>query len=285
MVLHIGTHKTATTSLQTALSNASAQLLAEGTLYPESGRVGAGHHNIAWGLVGDDRFEPDRGFLNELADEVQAFRPARVFLSSEDFEYLGHRSDRLRVLRRWMRRLGYKPLVVVSLRDVAGYLESLYEELVKHGLAEDFEPFVQSALSARRVVFGGWVFQLDYERLVGTFAEVFGDHSIVVIPFDAHDMIGRFLSYVPRIVPDGVGVGALSEIRTDVFENVRMKEAEPGELLADNRLEVRSPDDLWAARQSVQAPFSSQLSEAWRAQVSDIFGNQIERLVERYSPT
>ena len=284
MLLHVGTHKTATTSLQSTLSSASAELLAHGTLYPETGRVGFGHHNIAWGLNGDDRFEPDRGYLDELAAEVRVLRPPLVFLSSEDFEYLGHRVDRLRVLRRWMRQLGYKPLVVVSLRDVAGYLESLYAELVRHGLTEDFEPFVRSALSARHVMFRGWVFQLDYARLVASFAEVFGDRSIVVIPFDGNDMIGRFLSYVPRIVPDGAGMGALSGISTDVFENVRIKDTELEQCLADNRLEARSPEDLCATTQDVQAPARFRLSEEMPRQVSETFGRQMERVVERYSP-
>lgn len=285
MLLHVGTHKTATTSLQSTLSSASAELLAHGTLYPEAGRVGLAHHNIAWGLVGDDRFEPGRGFLDELADEVRVLRPPLVFLSSEDFEYLGHSVDSLRVLRRWIRQLGYKPLVVVSLRDVAGYLESLYAELVRHGLIEDFDLFVRSALSARQVVFRGWVFQLDYERLVASFAEVFGERSIVVIPFDGHDMVGRFLSYVPQIVPNGAGVGAMSGIPTDVFENVRMEDTELGQLLADNRLDARSPEDVCASQQRVQPPASFRLSEELRTHVSDTFGQQIERLVERYSPS
>src|SRR5204862_1632178 len=71
LLLHVGTHKTGTTSLQVTLADLSADLAARGILYPETGRVGAGHHNIAWGLVGDRRFDRGVGYLDELADEIR----------------------------------------------------------------------------------------------------------------------------------------------------------------------------------------------------------------------
>ncbi len=106
----------------------------------------------------------------------------------------------------------------------------------------------------------------------------------MAIPFDGNDMIGRFLSYVPEIVPDGAGMGALSGISTDVFENVRIKDTELEQCLADNRLEARSREDLNAGTEHVQAPARFRLSEEMRAHVSDTFGRQMERVVERYSP-
>ena len=57
LLLHVGTHKTATTSLQAALVASSGELASDGTLYPETGRIHFGHHNIAWGLIGDERFD------------------------------------------------------------------------------------------------------------------------------------------------------------------------------------------------------------------------------------
>jgi len=286
LLLHVGTHKTATSSLQSAFSRASADLARRGTLYPETGRIGAGHHNIAWGLVGDDRFDSDAGYLDELAEEIRRHHPPRVLLSSEDFEYHNDRKDRLLLLRRWIHRLGYEPVVIIALRDVPSYIESLYSELVAHGLTQGFDDFVRDALANRRVVIRAlWDFRLDYEALVAGFAGVFGRRSIAVIPYDPRDMISRFRDSFPQILGDRDGEG---ELHTDLHMNVRRSNEEVLRLLALNCGVQQPPGGDRPSTIGLSAGSSVvegfRLGAAQRERVNATFGDQVERLLKRYPP-
>jgi len=200
-VLHIGTHKTATKSLQTALSGMEFSPQDGATLYPTTGRRGTGHHNLAWGLLADERFDPKAGSFDELGTELEAQRPNHVIVSSEDFEYLHRRRDTLDALRHAVRALGFEPCVVVVLRDAVSYAESLYWELAHHGLTDDFEEFARRALADGGVVFKShWDFRLDYEALVGRFIAVFGQARVVVLPYDPRDMVGMFARRVSTML-------------------------------------------------------------------------------------
>ena len=67
--VHVGTHKTGTTSLQSMLAANAKILRAAGVLVPLAGRVergSAGHHNVAWELLRDQRFDPRHGTLEAL---------------------------------------------------------------------------------------------------------------------------------------------------------------------------------------------------------------------------
>lgn len=57
--IHIGPHKTGTTTLQFSLFLNKDKLKKNGILYPDSGIISAklpGHHNLAWEILGDKRF-------------------------------------------------------------------------------------------------------------------------------------------------------------------------------------------------------------------------------------
>jgi hypothetical protein len=96
VVVHIGTHKTGTKSLQSMLGHHSTWFADQGLYYPVTGRLqDGGHHNIAWQLCGDFRFDPANGSLYDLVGELDRRRPPNVFLSSEDFESLYRRETQL----------------------------------------------------------------------------------------------------------------------------------------------------------------------------------------------
>src|SRR5215203_3005331 len=86
--LHIGTHKTGSTSLQVLLYAHPTVLQAHGCLYPKTGRSPdspAGHHDIAWEISGDARHQRAYGTIDDLAVEIASV-PHDIILSSEDFE-------------------------------------------------------------------------------------------------------------------------------------------------------------------------------------------------------
>jgi hypothetical protein len=91
LYVHCGLHKTATTALQTWLSTHADEFFAAGFLYPRAGRpveIG-GHHNIAWQLTHDRRFDRRVGDLDALFNEIGISR-ATLFSRARTLKaYLG----------------------------------------------------------------------------------------------------------------------------------------------------------------------------------------------------
>jgi hypothetical protein len=142
MYIHIGTHKTGTTSIQNFLG-ANREALKNGELYvPLSGTLGpaSGHHNIAWELRNDERFRSNFGTVSDLIAELRGVDCDKAVLSSEDFEYLSRYPERLKFFDDKLRELGYERNYIVFLRNKGDYLFSLFCELQKHqGIDEDYQ--------------------------------------------------------------------------------------------------------------------------------------------------
>lgn len=200
LLLHIGTHKTGTTSLQAMVAANPAHFGSQGLYYPHAGRAGWGHHNIAWQLNGDDRFDPRAGTLADLVDELRAADPGAVLVSSEDFEYLYRTPGQLSQIRRALDDLGYAVRIVVTLRRQSDYVESLYAELLKHGLEADLDTFVSDALAHGGIAYRTWEFPLIYGQLIDGFTDVFGEDSVRAIPYDPTDSVGRLLRHCGELV-------------------------------------------------------------------------------------
>jgi hypothetical protein len=88
LFVHIGTHKTGTTSIQAYLSKHAALLLRRGLYVPAIGSVWehSGHHNVAWGLRDDPRFKPELGGFNELLLALRTASVDRAVISAENLE-------------------------------------------------------------------------------------------------------------------------------------------------------------------------------------------------------
>lgn len=180
--VHVGTHKTGTTAIQRFLAANEAALADEGIAYPRAGRLSAsypGHHNIAFELYGDPRFDESLGTLADVLRELTGAE--RICLSSEDLEYLHTRPAALIALRDAIASAGYHPVVVIYLRAQGEYLESLYAEDVKHGSVSSFQQFRTGVVVAGMHRYSnGLGLRFEYTRLVGPFAAVFGLDSMIV---------------------------------------------------------------------------------------------------------
>ncbi len=179
--------------------------LSQGLYYPLTGQVGTGggQHNLAWELNGDGRFDPAAGTVADLGDELKEQHPSAVLISSEDLVFLYYKPDRLDVLRSLFDDLGYRVQVVVTLRDLPDYLESIYSQLVGDDLAGDFEEFLSDVLAQRGHFADGGI-PVDYSQLVMGFASVFGmfgAESLRVVPYDRLDGISPLL----RVCTEAVG--------------------------------------------------------------------------------
>ena len=154
--LHIGTHKTATTTIQAGCTQNRAALLEAGWLYPETGTYLFGQHNLAWEMCSGHeqpwnqvnqwvRFRPEWGGMKELLSEIEASPAQNVILSSEDFD--GLQTDRIQLLRDHLK--DFRVEVIVYLREQASFLQSAWAQFVKSGyVVESFSEFIERMLAA-----------------------------------------------------------------------------------------------------------------------------------------
>ena len=164
--VHIGLHKTGTSSIQAFLRKNKPALLERGYLYPRTGWTAGGHHNLAYELLGRKRFSEAPGRLADLEAEI-ATAPNAI-LSSEEFEFL-----ELAEVRRLKAALGEREArIVVYLRRQDALIASTYAQQVKMGARmRPFEDYARASLYNPR---------FDFSQLLGRWAGVFGKDSLEV---------------------------------------------------------------------------------------------------------
>lgn len=192
LLLHIGTHKTGTTSIQRFCSQNRKRLRRQGIWYPP---IDLGpfekhyaHHALAHSIasppdgdIGDDV----RTFLERVARKAKSGE--KVLLSAEPF--YRHRleapdglgapgadgGDPLDDFGRYVRAVAdalqsFDVTIMVSLRRQDDFAESLYAEQV---LATGYEKSIHRFVEERTAL-------LDYEARIGEWADVFGDVNVDV---------------------------------------------------------------------------------------------------------
>jgi hypothetical protein len=167
LLVHCGLHKTASTTLQIALAEHSEQLRSAGFLFPVSGRTNqlGGQHNLALQIARDRRFDRARGDIDALFEEIRGFT-GDVIISSEDFESSISRPESFLPLLTGARAVGMSVSFIVYLRNQTSYLESLYQEMIKHGFGEEFADFADAALLHGTLRLKEWEFQFNYWNVV-----------------------------------------------------------------------------------------------------------------------
>lgn len=206
--VHIGAHKTGTTSIQAFLRGHAGALADAGIRVPTTGVLDqrSGHHNIGWGLRGDPRYDPACGALDDLVAELAGSPAAAAVISSEDFEYLANRPAALSRLDRTLVGAGHEPRYIFFVRRADTYALSLYAELRDHGLTIPFCDFAAEVLRTGKFVMrGDWSFHFD----AGAFARKWRQAArgpLEVHSYDAaiagEGVVPTFLSLIGA--PDGV---------------------------------------------------------------------------------
>jgi hypothetical protein len=204
ILIHAGLHKTGTTALQQFLGVATGQLLEQNVLYPSCGRPAGSpdaHHNVAWQLGGDRRFRAAAGTLDDVAAEVSAF-PGDAILSSEDFETVLSSPIRLHPLLHHPLLSKHTFTLVFYVREQASYLESLFFEMLVHGMAAEASRFCEMVLQDGKVWYEDWSFCFDYQVLHTSLSGL--PAKIVTRPYvrpESGGVIADFLTFT-RLVAD-----------------------------------------------------------------------------------
>lgn len=141
--LHIGSPKTATSAIQSCLSQSADFLSSNGLIYPSVGitKRTAAHHNLAYEI--DKRytkkFDPSVGCWNDILNINSGDKD--ILISSEAFFRFG--IDEIFELRRVL--LGYRVVVLAVLRRQDKYMISSYNQLRRFGKFNgDFSKYIKS---------------------------------------------------------------------------------------------------------------------------------------------
>ena len=138
-----------------------------GYWYPQAGRLieHPGHHNLAWEISADPRFNPRQGTLDDLLREVRG-RDEDIFLSSEDFECALHDRARFAGAISRLQAGGMNMRVVLYVRPQSDYLARMYLTLLRFGMELTFDAVLESVLNQGELRWRGQVFNFDYADLL-----------------------------------------------------------------------------------------------------------------------
>jgi ABC-type polysaccharide/polyol phosphate transport system ATPase subunit len=189
--IHIGTHKTGTTSIQSFLTENSDELMNSGVLYPLAGRVFGGHHNIAWKLLGDDRFDIKNGKISDFLNEINSSNVKNVVISSEAFEYLSKCPESIKKFDKVLCSNGWDTEYIVFFRNNIDYMESLYHELNKNiNFNLTKSSFIKQIKETGYCECNNhWYFEFDYKRFIDIWTSAIGN-KITVFDYD-HEKSGH----------------------------------------------------------------------------------------------
>lgn len=197
VILHIGTHKTATTAIQNTFSANSRLLAAHNIVYPKIGNS-HWHHGLVPNWKGmPKRFHIAGGASAGLEKLVRdyAHTDTTVFISSEEFS----RNTALESLGLIRKILSpFESIqIALTLRSQWQFLQSVYLEVSKRRSPARPSQYVKKALDSGACE-GLWV---DYNSLLSQLERVFDPPEIKVFDFDAITncplgVIGTYLNLV-----------------------------------------------------------------------------------------
>ena len=180
IILHIGTHKTATTTLQETLAANRGRLAEHGLIYPKLGRF-SGHHTLAthWVKLPQVYYGPVPAAerWRQIVD-AHAGTAATVLVSSEEFSRWQPQGVDFAELAAILAPFEERT-VVCTLRNQVAYLQSIFLEVTRDHMAA-FEPFLAGALRNHHAT---GVF-LDYGALYDHLLTGFAPEEIAFLSFE-----------------------------------------------------------------------------------------------------
>jgi hypothetical protein len=144
--IHIGPHKTGTSSIQWFLKQNRAELLKHGYFVPESGANHGAHHAIARKLCGQELRHHQQSAGTNFARALDETPSEAVIISSEALEGLLRIRNYASAFFIRIRELNLEPKLVLFVRNQSQRINSSYSSVVKtFRRSEPFEAFVQGA--------------------------------------------------------------------------------------------------------------------------------------------
>ena len=211
-LLHIGPHKTGTSSLQGAFHLARPKLAAQGVHYAGSSRQPM---HAVHAVIGTKRLDehPSIERWDVLLREIRDSEAKRVVISSEAFA-----DGNSAALRRVVADLDPERIhVVITLRPLARIMPSQWQQFVQGGSVMPFEEWLAAMLADTDPRRGLFWRRHRHDRLVERWSTVAGTDRLTVVVVDDrdHDLLLRRFEQLT-----GLSDGTLVEDRR--FENRSM---------------------------------------------------------------
>ncbi|WP_153913454.1 hypothetical protein [Shewanella sp. TC10] len=192
VIIHIGTEKTGTTSIQKCLQQNRANLAQQGIIYPHIGPRDDAHFDLVNALHPLDNNGRYMEFLPKVKHEQNFYWDAlaRCIIANPDKTIVlsaEHFSSRLRdkaltFMKDFFDKLNIEPEIIIYLRPQQGYIESSYSTSIKSGSELTF---AQAFTSHEQQTF-----RYNYHKLLTLWSSYFNQKSIVVRVYDKASLNG-----------------------------------------------------------------------------------------------
>lgn len=179
VIIHLGTHKAASTSVQLFLSHNRENLKAMGVCYPEApAPTGFAHHGLAWTIIRRYTKLERRPANFSLNDALAAFVESdghTLMLSSEDFLTTAFYDGFLDEFFAELKERFDKVVVCAYVRSRKDFFNSSYNQWIKSlSYSKDFEHYLRQVLSGLQA-------PMHYTKALSAWAE--RADSSVFLPF------------------------------------------------------------------------------------------------------
>jgi len=186
--LHIGIPKTGTSLIQGSFMQSPELLARFGIHYLQAGtRVfdDGGHHVLVMATLGEDgrRIDPGKDpkviaqAWDEAIDEIASCTEPIIFVSSELFSFEIHTPAMMTRLRDALSDRGrHKVRVVLTLRDVADFVNSVYSQRVRDGFSGSIADYIKDIQGF-----------IDWTSFAASWAKVFGADAMILLKFEDLD--------------------------------------------------------------------------------------------------
>lgn len=216
VVIHIGTHKTATTTIQDTFWQNSRLLASHGLIYPRISRRIKGHHGLVYNWAHMDKsYQLKTGGKSALLAIARKYAKmdVTVFLSSEEFSRGSPDSATdFSELRELLSDFDEIEIICV-LRTQWQFLQSAYLEISKNS-APPRPPAMVDPVIESGMFMGLWV---DYNMLLDKLENAVEPEQITLLDFDkCRQSDGGIIGFFLRHLGVDISTDALREINQGV---------------------------------------------------------------------
>lgn len=170
--IHIGTHKTGTTSIQNILFSNKDELKNKNILYPSSGCTNTkAHHNLVYQSAKSWKYKEAFGGWRELENEVSRMKPESVVLSAENFSGYFKNKKVIDDIKSFCESIEATPVIVACIRPQVDYIDSIYSQNCATGYEKrKYAEYVMESLSDPA---------FDFESILGRWFDEFSDVRLI----------------------------------------------------------------------------------------------------------
>ena len=156
--IHVGPHKTGTTSIQWFLQENGAELLKHGYFVPESETKRGAHHALAEGLAGLDLGEHREPLVARSITAIAETPAQAIIISSEALEGLLRNRQNTKAFFNRLEELNLQPKLILFPRNQPQWINSSYASTVKSFRRSDsFQPGVLGFAQSPDARFSRWI--------------------------------------------------------------------------------------------------------------------------------